>query len=126
MAAGNRYGGFSSTVTLQQPAPLDKGIGCNAPQKKDLKPKEISKSGKEAATMPKFRGKGVILQKNGFQTGIGHMIFSENMIWPKRFLILSPPEGRGKPTKAFFSQLPPDLAYKIGVENPLRFFRLKK
>jgi len=34
--------------------------------------------------------------------------------------------GRGKPTQAFFSQLPPDLAYKIGVENPLRLFNLKK
>jgi predicted TIM-barrel fold metal-dependent hydrolase len=33
--------------------------------------------------------------------------------------------GRGKPTKAFFSQLPPDLAHKIGVENPGRVFHLK-
>jgi len=34
--------------------------------------------------------------------------------------------GRGEPVKAFFSQLPPDLVYKIGVENPIRIFRLKE
>ncbi|HBB17455.1 MAG TPA: hypothetical protein DCZ97_10855 [Syntrophus sp. (in: bacteria)] len=33
--------------------------------------------------------------------------------------------GRGDPVKAFFSQLPPDLAYKIGFVNPIRVFGLK-
>jgi predicted TIM-barrel fold metal-dependent hydrolase len=34
--------------------------------------------------------------------------------------------GRGEPVKAFFSQLPPDLVSKIGVENPIRIFKLKE
>lgn len=56
---------------------------------------------------------------------------------PDRFMIgtdqfFTPPlsdirrkAGRGKPVKAFLSQLPPDLRDKIGFENPLRVFGLK-
>ena len=58
--------------------------------------------------------------------------------YPDRFLMgtdqfFTPPlsdirrrPDRGKPTRAFLSQLPPELAYKIGVENPVRLFNLKK
>jgi hypothetical protein len=36
------------------------------------------------------------------------------------------PPGRGEATKAFLSQLPPELAYKVGYENPMRIFKLVK
>lgn len=34
--------------------------------------------------------------------------------------------GRGKQTRPLFSQLPPELAYRIAVENPQRVFHLQK
>jgi predicted TIM-barrel fold metal-dependent hydrolase len=58
--------------------------------------------------------------------------------YPDRFMIgsdqfyltpMSPlrqPPGRLEPITAFMEQLPPDLAYKIGNENPKRIFKLGK
>jgi len=58
--------------------------------------------------------------------------------YPDRFMIgtdqfFTPPlsdirgrPDRAKPTKAFLSQLPQDLAERIGVVNPIRFFRLNR
>jgi len=53
------------------------------------------------------------------------MIGSDIFFAPPTSELRSPP-GRGEWVKEFLSQLPPELARKVGLENPTKIFNLKK